>query len=149
MDLCLFHDSIYPSLVMEKLDLNLENLLGIYTDLPLPLTVQILEDVAKGLIYLHGKTPPIIHRDSTARNVLVNKASMIAKIADLGNALMIDPTKLSNTLSQAPETLPYMPPEAIFANKIMIASLICSPSVIWGCSLSLRRIQEICYHLRI
>ena len=113
MGLCLFHNSIHPSLVMEKLDLNLENVLGTYNDLPLPLTVRILKDITKGLIYLHGKTPPIIHCDLTARNVLVNKASMIAKIADLGNALMIDPAKLSNTLSRAPGTLPYMPPEAI------------------------------------
>ena len=113
MGLCLFHDSIHPSLVTEKLDLNLENLLGTYADLPLLLTVRILKDIAKGLIYLHGKTPPIIHCDLTARNILVNKASMIAKIADLGNALMIDPAKLSNTLSRAPGTLPYMPPEAI------------------------------------
>ena len=112
MGLCLFHDSTHPSLIMEKLDLNLEKVLGTYSNLPLPLTVQILKDVAKGLIYLHGKTPPIVHRDLTARNVLVNKASMNAKIADLGNALMIDPGKLSKTLSQAPGTLPYMPPEA-------------------------------------
>ena len=35
---------------------------------------------------------------------------MVAKIADLGNALIIDPVQLSNTLSRA---LPYMPPEAI------------------------------------
>ena len=113
MGLCLFPNSIHPSLVMEKLDLNLENVLETYSDIPLPLIVRILKDIIRGLIYLHGKTPPIIHRDLTARNVLVNQASMNATIADLGNALMIDPAKLSNTLSQAPGTLPYMPPEAI------------------------------------
>ena len=116
MGLCLFHDSIHPSLVMEKLDLNLENILGTYSDIPLPLTVRILKDIIKGLVYLHGKSPPVIHCDLTARNVLVNKASMNAKIADLGNALMIDPTKLSNTLSRAPGTLPYMPPEAVLCD---------------------------------
>ena len=112
MGLCFIRDSIHPSLVMEKLDLNLESVLETYSDIPLTLIVRIFKDVAKGLIYLHGKTPPIIHRDLTARNVLINKASMNAKIADLGNALMIDPGKLSKTLSQAPGTLPYMPPEA-------------------------------------
>ena len=112
MGLCLFNNSIHPSLVMEKLDLNLEYVLGAYSDLPLPLIVRILMDIVKGLIYLHGKSPPIIHCDLTARNVLVN-TSMVAKIADLGNALMIDPTQLSNTLSRTPGTLPYMPPEAI------------------------------------
>ena len=113
MGLCLFSNSIHPSLVMEKLDLNLENVLGACSDLPLPLIVRILMDIVKGLIYLHGKTPPIVHCDLTARNVLINKASMVAKIADLGNALMIDPAQLTNTLSRAPGTLPYMPPEAI------------------------------------
>ena len=86
MGLCLFHDNIHPSLVMEKLDLNLENVLGTYSDIPLPLIVRVLKDISKGLIYLHGKSPPIIHRDLTARNVLINKASMNPKIVDLGNA---------------------------------------------------------------
>ena len=123
MGLCLFHDSIHPSLVMEKLDVNLEYILGTYNNLPLPLTLRVLKDIARGLIYLHGKSPPIIHRDLTARNVLINKASMSAKIADLGNALMVDPTKLSNTLSQAPGTLPYMPPEAILCEPNYDSSL--------------------------
>ena len=123
MGLCLFHDSVHPSLVMEKLDVNLENVLGTYNNLPLPLTLRVLKDIARGLIYLHGKSPPIIHRDLTARNVLINKASMSAKIADLGNALMVDPTKLSNTLSQAPGTLPYMPPEAILCEPNYDSSL--------------------------
>jgi serine/threonine protein kinase len=113
MGLCLFRNSIHPSIVMEKLDLSLENVLEAYCNLPLPLIVRILKDIVKGLIYLHGKSPPIVHCDLTARNVLVNKASMFAKIADLGNALMIDPAQLSNTLSQTPGTLLYMPPEAI------------------------------------
>ena len=112
MGLCLFSNNIHPSLVMEKMDLNLEYVLGAYSDLPLPLIVRILMDIVKGLIYLHGKSPPIIHCDLTARNVLVN-TSMVAKITDLGNALMIDPAQLSSTLSWTPGTLPYMPPQAI------------------------------------
>ena len=111
--LCLFHDSIHPLLVMEKVDVNLETLLERHKNLPFPLILYILQDIARGLICLHGHRPPIIHRDLTARNVLINQASMSAKIADLGNALMADPQELSNTLSQAPGTLPYMPPEAL------------------------------------
>ena len=111
--LCLFHDSIHPVLVMEKLDVNFETLLKEHKNIPFPLVLRILQDIARGLVYLHGQRPPIIHRDLTARNVLIYRTSMKAKIADLGNALMADPRELSNTLSQAPGTLPYMPPEAL------------------------------------
>lgn len=113
MGLCLFGESPHPALVMEKIDVNLEYILETHSNLPLPLILRILKDITRGLIYLHGQRPPIIHRDLTARNVLINKASMNAKIADLGNALMVNPVSLSNTLSQAPGTLPYMPPEAL------------------------------------
>lgn len=114
MGLCFFDDSPYPMLVMEKVDVNLETILETRKNIPLPLTLRILQDVAEGLIHMHGQNPPIIHRDLTARNVLVNRASMRAKIADLGNALcMVDRNKLTNHLSQAPGTFPYMPPEAL------------------------------------
>ena len=114
MGLCMFSESEHPVLVMEKLDFNLENVLDTYNNVPLPLVIRIFKDIIKGLIYLHSQKPaPIIHRDLTARNILLIKASMSAKIADLGNALMVDPVKLSTTLSQTPGTLPYMPPEAL------------------------------------
>ena len=113
MGLCLFDESVHPVLVMEKVDVNLENLLETHKNLPFPLILHLLQDVTKGLIYMHDQKPPIVHRDLTARNVLINKTSISAKIADLGNALMVDPVKLSNTLSQAPGTLPYMPPEGL------------------------------------
>ena len=114
MGLCMFSKSEYPILVMEKLDFNLENVLDTYSNVPLPLMIRIFKDIIKGLIHLHSQKPaPVIHRDLTARNILITKASMSAKIADLGNALMVDPVKFSTTLSQAPGTLPYMPPEAL------------------------------------
>ena len=113
MGLCMFDESVHPVLVMEKLDVNFEYILDTHKNVPLPLILRIFKDINKGLIHMHCQKPPIIHRDLTARNILINQASMSAKIADLGNALMIDPVKLSNTLSQAPGTLPYMPPEAL------------------------------------
>lgn len=114
MGLCFFDESDYPVLVMEKLDVNLENILEIRMNIPFPLILHVLQDIIEGLIHLHSQKPPIIHRDLTARNVLVNKTSLRAKIADLGNALcMADHVKLTSTLSQAPGTLPYMPPEAL------------------------------------
>ena len=79
---------------------------------PYSLKRSILLDISRGLFYLHGHSPPIIHRDLTARNILFTP-SMLAKIADLGNARMVEPHKLNKTMSTAPGTLVYMPPEAI------------------------------------
>ena len=124
MGICQYDASLHPVLVMEEVDTSLDNILNKHENLPFPLILHILHDITKGLIYLHdSQKPPIIHRDLTARNVLIDKASMKAKIADLGNALMIDPTKLSLTLSQAPGTLPYMPPEALEPNPNYDTSL--------------------------
>ena len=124
MGLCLYNDCAHPVLVMEEVDTSLECMLESQKNLPLPLILHILHDITKGLIHLHdSQKPPIVHRDLTAKNILIDKASMKAKIADLGNALMIDPTKLSITLSQAPGTLPYMPPEALVSTPKYDTSL--------------------------
>ena len=114
MGLCFLEDSPHPMLVMECLDTNLDSILEKKKNLPFPLVLHVLLDITKGLVYLHSLKPqPIIHRDLTARNILLYSASMQAKIADLGNAMMIDEMRLSKTLSQAPGTTPYMPPEAL------------------------------------
>ena len=124
MGFCVFDDCTHPVLVMEAVDTNLEDVLETHPNLPFPLVLHILLDITRGLVYLHdSQNPPVVHRDLTARNVLIDKASMRAKIADLGNALMIDPTMLSMTLSQAPGTLPYMPPEALEPNPTYDTSL--------------------------
>lgn len=124
MGLCQFEDCAHPVLVMEKMDTGLDNVLETQDNLPLPLILHILRDITKGLGYLHySHTPPIVHRDLTARNILIERASMKAKIGDLGNALIIDPTKLVLSLSKAPGTLPYMPPEALETNPTCDTSL--------------------------
>ena len=104
-----------PALVMEKLDCDLHKLLETVTDIPLSIKKSILTDIANGLVYLHGQAPAaIIHRDLTARNVLLNSALM-AKISDLGVARIIDltPGQLAATMSKGPGNIVYMPPEAM------------------------------------
>ena len=114
MGICFWGGSQYPALVMEKLDTSLDALLEKKEQLHLFVKFRILFDVSKGLVYLHhGRASPIIHRDLTTRNVLINKDSMNAKIADLGNARVIDKDVLSRSLTQAPGTTVYMPPEAL------------------------------------
>ena len=103
-----------PVLVMEMLQGSLDHLLENTPNVPLAKKISILQDVARGLVYLHGRTPAIIHRDLTARNVLLNSA-MVAKIADMGNSRLVDmqPGQLTQTMTRGvPSTAVYMPPEA-------------------------------------
>ena len=76
---------------------------------PLSLKCSILHNVASGLAFLHERSPPIIHRDLSARNVLLNPA----KIADLGVARIMPRMK---QVTKAPGASVYMPPEALEDN---------------------------------
>lgn len=115
MGLCFFDECKSPVIVMELLNSNVEQWIidanAMDRELPLSLKSSILRDTAKGLYHLHSHDPQIIHRDLTARNVLLTK-SMQAKIADLGNAYIAPPQHLSKTMTRVPGTVPYMPPEA-------------------------------------
>ena len=112
LGICFFPGTKLPILVMERLERNLDDLIENTPSLPLPLKCSLLEDVASGLLYLHKKQPPIIHRDLTARNVLLT-SSLQAKITDLGNSRIASSNWLaSKKLTKIPGTLVYMPPEA-------------------------------------
>ena len=102
-----------PILVMELMDRSLEDYLERIrsNDIAFSIRILILYDVAKGLAFLHSCSPPIIHRDLTARNILLSTTKQ-ARIADLGNSRIINAENLSMTLSQTPGTALYMPPEA-------------------------------------
>ena len=104
-----------PVLVMEYLPTTLASCLDRYGVLPEEISYSVLRDVALGLVYLHGYSPPIIHRDLSANNVLLTEG-MTAKISDLGVAKMLNLTPAQIThMTQAPGTQAYMPPEALVA----------------------------------
>ena len=126
-----FPDSRLPALVMERLLTSLHDLLDPETDdaqpppaqpppaEPTPLSFftlglkcSILHNVASGLAYLHGRTPPIIHRDLSAKNVLLT-SQLVAKLADLGVARIVPDMRVAATMTKAPGASVYMPPEAI------------------------------------
>ena len=64
------------------------------------------------IAFLHEQSPPIIHRDLSARNVLLN-SGMVAKIADLGVARIVPRMRAAATMTKAPGAYVYMPPEAL------------------------------------
>ena len=117
LGVCFLPGTRLPVLVMERLMMSLGDLLDTNPDVSLATKRSILQDVARGLAYLHSHAPPIIHRDLTAKNVLLN-AAMVAKLADLGVARIVDiqPDQLAATMTRAPGTAVYMPPEALEPN---------------------------------
>ena len=123
LGVCFFPGSRLPALVMERLLTSLHDLLDPEMDppsppdapkpfFPLSLKCSILHDVASGLTYLHERSPPIIHRDMSARNVLLN-SGMVAKIADLGVARIVPRMRAAATMTKGPGAIVYMPPEAM------------------------------------
>ena len=112
-----------PILVMEFLPTTLARCIDTYGVLPEEVSYSILHDVALGLYHLHSQTPPIIHRDLSANNVLL-ATNMTAKISDLGVAriLNLTPQQMSR-MTSTPGTPAYMPPEAMRANPRYDASI--------------------------
>jgi len=82
---------VLPILIMERLATNLHShLIAEHnSNLPTCIKTTILCDIAKGLAYLHAHIPVVIHRDLTAKNVLLSSEG-VAKIADFGNSRIID-----------------------------------------------------------
>ena len=112
---CFLLDKMMPVLLMEMLMGSLHAYL-VHPDnsnLPVERKVSILHDTASGLDYLHSRTHAIIHRDLTAKNVLLD-SELRAKIADFGNCRImdLDPDSGLGSLTSLPGTLEYMPPEA-------------------------------------
>ena len=114
LGLCFLEGTTLPVLVMERLDSSLDDLLESTPGLPLTLKISLLVDVVRGLLYLHTRNPPVVHRDLSARNILLT-SSLVAKVGDLGNARIVNlqPGQLARTLTRLPGTMVYMPPEAI------------------------------------
>ncbi|CAI8052108.1 Dual specificity protein kinase shkC [Geodia barretti] len=123
LGLCFMPGSRLPAIVMERLLTSLHDLLDPETypppppDAPKPffplnLKCSVLHNVASGITYLHERSPPIIHRDLSARNVLLN-SGMVAKIADLGVARIVPRMRIAATMTKAPGAGVYMPPEAL------------------------------------
>ena len=117
LGVCFLPGSRMPALVMEKLTTSLHDILDPEPEpptkpfIPVSLKRSILHDVARGLSFLHSHSPPIIHRDLSARNVLLNEG-MVAKLADLGMARIVPRLRVS-TMTKAPGASIYMPPEAL------------------------------------
>ena len=108
-----FIPSRIPSIVMERLDINLTKLIEKHHSLlSFDMQICILQDVAVGLNFLHTHKDPIIHRDLSSNNILLTKY-LVAKISDMGLAKHIKSAKQQIGSSAGFGAQFYMPPEVL------------------------------------
>ena len=109
--------SATPLLILELLQSNLRRAYECY-DLGVGVSLSVFRDVAYGLHYLHEHQEPIIHRDVSAPNILLEALPgrmWRAKLSDFGSANFL---KRSSTLGvgaivyTAPEMFPRNDPTA-------------------------------------
>ena len=112
LGICFTEGSPIPQLVMERLSIDLNQLLQKHPGLPEGTKYNILHGVSLGIRYLHSHRPsPIIHRDLSSNNVLVSNA-MEGKIGDLATAHFIGYNrKLSGEKCYG--TPDFLPPEVL------------------------------------
>lgn len=98
-----------PYIVMELMDCNLRDFIKLHEQLPQKIIVCIALDVGKGLSYLHGHYPPILHRDLKTDNILLKRGT--AKIGDLGSIKV-----QHDNMTPYRGTFLYTAPEALNSN---------------------------------
>ena len=100
-------------LVMELMDQTLYDFLAKNRGtLPVWKQGHICLQIALGLLFLHHHDPQILHRDLTAKNVLMNDDGSVVKISDLGQA-KFRPSSILYLTTKAPGCIAYMPPECL------------------------------------
>ncbi|XP_027337408.1 probable leucine-rich repeat receptor-like protein kinase At1g35710 [Abrus precatorius] len=78
--------------------------------------VNIIKGMAHALSYMHHDcTPPIVHRDVTTSNVLLN-SQLEAFVSDFGTARLLDPHSSNQTLVVG--TYGYVDPELAYTLKV-------------------------------
>lgn len=104
----------FPIMVMELMSTSLTSFVQNHSsDITLVTKISILDDISLGLSHLHMRRPPVIHRDLSSNNILLNQ-HLVAKIGDLGVAKVIRAeSQTTKKFTKAPGTVDFMPPEAL------------------------------------
>ncbi len=84
--------------------------------IPIETSVDLMQQICRGLAQAHREKPPIIHRDIKPQNILVGYEAdgLRARVGDFGLAKSVNPLTL---LATAAGTLAFKPPEAFAEQK--------------------------------
>ena len=100
--------AVLPVIVMEPMKCSLTRLLWIYGNIPMYVKLSILQDVSRGIHYLHTLTPPILHCNLTDECILLT-TNLVAKVYGFEKSIILSsPGKQV----QLPGNVSCMPPEA-------------------------------------
>ena len=110
-----------PLIVMERMHGSLRGLVEECADIPMTIALSILNDVCLGLQYLHGREPPIVHRNITPNNILLCY-HFKAKISDIG-IVNTPHTTDTQASSQASKMSAFLPPETLANESVNDLSL--------------------------
>ncbi|MED6147364.1 hypothetical protein PIB30_043422 [Stylosanthes scabra] len=78
--------------------------------------VHIISGTANALAYMHHDcSPPIVHRDVTSNNILLN-SELHAVVSDFGTARLLDPDSSNQTLQVG--TYGYLAPELAYTMRV-------------------------------
>lgn len=106
--------AVLPVLVMERMEFNLTQLLKKHLGIPMYVKLSILQDVSRGICYLHTLNPPLIHCDLTSNNILFS-TNLVAKICDFVVIKVFSPLS-KGYMPKIPGTLDFMPQEVFEGN---------------------------------
>jgi len=102
--------------------------------LPLVKKLSMCLDVADGMLYLHTRTPPIIHRDLKSHNLFVQEPSAghyVAKIGDWGSARAVALSG-AKSMTQGVGTACWLAPEVInYAHSSKASDIYAFGIVLW------------------
>ena len=119
--------SLAGYLVTELMNSSLDSYLQQHETPPAAVYYNILSDVALGLHYLHHLSPPIVHRNLTANNVLLS-STLQAKLSDvcLAEILGFSPAqKMQAALDQGPRITCYLPSRSLKGEPVYTTALDC------------------------
>ncbi|KAK9392953.1 receptor-interacting serine/threonine-protein kinase 2-like [Crotalus adamanteus] len=133
----------------------------LYPELPVPLAIRILSDVANGLSYLHSLEPPVLHHNLKPSNVLLD-LEYRAKISDFGQPtwrkqqLRAALENCSNSscwdlLCLSPEMLqggPFSPEGDVYSFGMMCWELLSRQKPLTGKKTLLQAVTGVCNGLR-
>ena len=99
--------AVLPVLVMELMECSLKGLLDRYQNIPMHVKLSILQDVSRGIYYLHTLNPPLMHRDLDTNNIVLT-TNLVAKITDLAVMKVVSPLA-TDRMTKVPGTVHFMP----------------------------------------